>query len=145
MSKTAVSTENAPKPPAKFSQAVRKGNLLQVAGQVGFDPATGEIVGDDVVGQTRQTFKNIKAVLAEAGSSLADAIMVRVYLTDTAHFAPFNEVYDEYRRRAARRPHDGVRRPAGRAPGGDRRALRAGLRLSRGRLPGPGVVSRGRL
>ena len=95
MSKTAVSTENAPKPPAKFSQAVRKGNLLQVAGQVAFDPATNKIVGDDVVGQTRQTFKNIEAVLAEAGSSLADAIMVRVYLTDTAHFAPFNEVYNE--------------------------------------------------
>lgn len=95
MSKTAVSTENAPKPPAKFSQAVRKGNLLQVAGQVAFDPATGAIVGDDVAGQTRQTFKNIEAVLAEAGSSLADAIMVRVYLTDTAHFAPFNAVYDE--------------------------------------------------
>jgi len=95
MSKTAVSTENAPKPPAKFSQAVRKGNLLQVAGQVAFDPATNEIVGDDVAGQTRQTFKNIEAVLTAAGSSLADAIMVRVYLTDTAHFAPFNEVYDE--------------------------------------------------
>lgn len=79
----------------KFSQAVRKGNLLQVAGQVAFDPATNEIVGDDVAGQTRQTFKNIEAVLKEAGSSLADAIMVRVYLTDTAHFAPFNEVYNE--------------------------------------------------
>lgn len=60
-----------------------------------FDPATNEIVGDDVAGQTRQTFKNIEAVLKEAGSSLADAIMVRVYLTDTAHFAPFNEVYNE--------------------------------------------------
>ncbi|WP_033296092.1 RidA family protein [Amycolatopsis jejuensis] len=95
MGKTAITTANAPTPPAKFSQAVRKGNILQVAGQVAFDPATGAIVGDDIAGQTRQTFRNIEAVLAEAGSSWADAMMVRVYLTDTSHFAAFNEVYDE--------------------------------------------------
>ncbi|GAB3391144.1 reactive intermediate/imine deaminase [Amycolatopsis echigonensis] len=95
MGKTAITSENAPKPPANFSQAVRKGNILQVAGAVAFDPATGEIVGDDVVSQTRQVFKNLTALLEEAGSSFADAVMVRVYLTDTSHFAAFNEVYNE--------------------------------------------------
>ncbi|MFD2494450.1 RidA family protein [Amycolatopsis jiangsuensis] len=95
MGKTAFSTRNAPQPPAKFSQAVRKGNILQVAGQVAFDPASGAVVGEDVAGQTRQAFKNIEAILTEAGASWADAVMVRVYLTDTGHFAPFNEVYDE--------------------------------------------------
>ncbi|RJQ84976.1 RidA family protein [Amycolatopsis panacis] len=95
MGKTAFTTKDAPQPPAKFSQAVRKGNILQVAGQVAFDAATGAVVGDDVAGQTRQVFKNLETVLAEAGSSLADAVMVRVYLTDTSHFAAFNEVYDE--------------------------------------------------
>ncbi|WP_328611016.1 RidA family protein [Amycolatopsis sp. NBC_00345] len=95
MGKTAITTENAPKPPAKFSQAVRKGNILQVAGMVAFDAATGAIVGDDIAGQTRQVFKNLRTVLAEGGSSLDDAVMVRVYLTDTSHFGPFNEVYNE--------------------------------------------------
>ena len=95
MGKTAISTENAPQPPAKFSQAVRKGNILQVAGMVAFDAATGAIVGDDIAGQTRQVFKNLRTVLAESGSRLDDAVMVRVYLTDTSHFAPFNEVYNE--------------------------------------------------
>ncbi|HEY3708736.1 MAG TPA: RidA family protein [Amycolatopsis sp.] len=95
MGKTAITTENAPKPPAKFSQAVRKGNILQVAGMVAFDGATGAIVGDDIAGQTRQVFKNLQTVLAEGGSSLDDAVMVRVYLTDTSHFGPFNEVYNE--------------------------------------------------
>ncbi|MEC3974064.1 RidA family protein [Amycolatopsis sp. H20-H5] len=94
MSKTAISTEQAPPPPAAFSQAVRKGNILQVAGQVAFDAATGAVVGDNVVEQTKQTFKNIETVLAAGGSSFADAMMVRVYLTDTAHFAEFNEVYN---------------------------------------------------
>ncbi|WP_409496208.1 RidA family protein [Amycolatopsis sp. cmx-11-12] len=95
MSKTAISTENAPKPVAAFSQAVRKGNILQVAGQVAFDPATGAIVGETVGEQTEQTFKNIEAVLEAAGSSLADAMMVRVYLTDVDHFGAFNEVYNK--------------------------------------------------
>ncbi|WP_215545754.1 RidA family protein [Amycolatopsis sp. CA-230715] len=94
MAKVAISTEAAPKPVAAFSQAVRKGNLVQVAGQVAFDPKTGDVVGENVADQTRQTFKNIEAILAEAGASIDDAIMVRVYLTDTAHFAEFNEVYN---------------------------------------------------
>lgn len=95
MAKVAVSTDRAPKPPANFAQGSRKGNLLQVAGQVAFDPDTGEIVGDTVTEQARQTFANIEAVLAAAGSSFDDVIMVRVYLTDTAHFAEFNEAYDK--------------------------------------------------
>ncbi|HKN54094.1 MAG TPA: RidA family protein [Amycolatopsis sp.] len=95
MGKTAITTEKAPTPVAAFSQAVRKGNILQVAGQVAFDAASGAVVGDDVAEQTRQTFKNLAAVLEAAGASFADVVMVRAYLTDTAHFGPFNEVYNE--------------------------------------------------
>ncbi|MCU1686319.1 MAG: tdcF [Amycolatopsis sp.] len=92
MGKVAITTENAPKPVAAFAQASRKGNILQVAGQVAFD-TTGAVIGDTVTEQTKQTFKNLEAVLAAAGSSFGDVVMVRVYLTDTAHFAEFNEVY----------------------------------------------------
>ncbi|GAA3869315.1 RidA family protein [Saccharothrix violaceirubra] len=96
MAKIEIRTENAPTPVARFSQGVRKGNILQVAGQVAFDPATGDIVGTTVAEQTRQTFKNVQAVLAAGGASLADVVMVRVYLTDTAHFAELNETYAEF-------------------------------------------------
>ncbi|HVV12410.1 RidA family protein [Amycolatopsis sp.] len=95
MAKVAISTERAPKPAANYSPGVRKGNLLQVAGQVGFDPKTGEPAGPTVTEQARQAFANVEAVLAAAGSSFDDVIMVRVYLTDPAHFGEFNEVYNE--------------------------------------------------
>ncbi|GAB3474989.1 RidA family protein [Amycolatopsis cihanbeyliensis] len=95
MGKIAISTENAPKPVASFAQASRKGNILQVAGQVPFDPSSGEVVGATVAEQTRQTFRNIEAVLEAAGSSIDDLVMVRVYLTDTAHFAELNETYNQ--------------------------------------------------
>ena len=94
MGKVAITTENAPKPVAAFAQASRKGNILQVAGQVAFDPATGAIVGDTGAEQTRQTIKNVEAVLEAAGSSFDDVVMVRVYLTDTSHFAELNETYN---------------------------------------------------
>jgi 2-iminobutanoate/2-iminopropanoate deaminase len=95
MAKVAISTENAPKPAAAYSPGSRKGNILQVAGQVAFDPKTGEVVGTTVGEQARQVFANVGAVLEAAGSSFDDVVMVRVYLTDTAHFAEFNEVYNQ--------------------------------------------------
>lgn len=95
MAKVAISTENAPKPAANYSPGSRKGNILQVAGQVAIDPKTGQVAGSTVGEQARQAFANVEAVLAEAGSSFDDVVMVRVYLTDTSHFAEFNEVYNQ--------------------------------------------------
>jgi 2-iminobutanoate/2-iminopropanoate deaminase len=96
MSTRALHTDRAPAPVASFSQAVQAGNLLQVAGQGGVDPQTGEWVGDTVEAQTRQTLDNLVAILEEAGASLRDVIMMRVYLTDRAHFGAMNEVYSGY-------------------------------------------------
>jgi reactive intermediate/imine deaminase len=95
MSKVAISTENAPKPVAAYAQASRKGNILQVAGQVAVNTATGAVAGETVAEQTRQTFKNLEAVLEAAGASFDDVVMVRVYLTDTGHFREFNETYNK--------------------------------------------------
>ncbi|MBW4719871.1 RidA family protein [Saccharothrix obliqua] len=95
MAKTEIRTANAPTPVASFSQGVRKGNVLQVAGQVGFDPATGEIVGETVAEQTKQALANIVAVLEAGGASLDDVLMMRVYLTDAAHFGEMNDAYNE--------------------------------------------------
>ncbi|PXY24755.1 reactive intermediate/imine deaminase [Prauserella sp. PE36] len=94
MTNGAISTDAAPKPVAAYSQAKRKGNILQLAGQVGIDPATGTVVPGGVAEQTRQVFANLEAVLAEAGASMTDVVMMRVYLTDTAHFAELNETYN---------------------------------------------------
>lgn len=100
LTKTALTPSTHTTPPAKFSHGVKKGNLLQVAGQVGFGPATpGQAptpVGPGLREQTLQTFANVKAILEEGGGSWEDVLMVRVYLTDTSHFAEFNEIYNEY-------------------------------------------------
>jgi reactive intermediate/imine deaminase len=98
--KTAITPPTHTRPPAKFSHGVRKGNLLQVAGQVGFRPAVpGEPpapAGPTLREQTLQTLRNVQAVLEEGGATWEDVIMVRVYLTDTGHFAEFNALYDDY-------------------------------------------------
>lgn len=98
--KTAITPATHTTPPARFSHGVSKGGLLQVAGQVGFGPAVAgqppTPVGPGLREQTIQTLENVRAVLEEGGSSWADAMMIRVYLTDTGHFAEFNEIYNEY-------------------------------------------------
>jgi 2-iminobutanoate/2-iminopropanoate deaminase len=96
MSKQEITTPRAPKPAASYSQAVRKGNLLALAGQVGIDPATRTLAGDGVAGQTRQALANLGEVLGAAGSSFADVVMVRVYLTTPEHFPAMNEVYEQF-------------------------------------------------
>ncbi|WP_405950284.1 RidA family protein [Streptomyces prunicolor] len=98
--KTALTPKTHATPPAKFSHGVRKGNILQVAGQVGFLPAEEgkppTPAGPTLREQTLQTLANVQAVLEEGGASWEDAMMIRVYLTDVDHFAEMNAVYNEY-------------------------------------------------
>ncbi|MFF9406765.1 RidA family protein [Streptomyces anandii] len=87
-------------PPARFSHGVRKGDILQVAGQVGLLPAEEgkppTPAGPTLREQTLQTLANVKAILQEGGAGWDDVMMIRVYLTDTAHFAEMNDIYDAY-------------------------------------------------
>ncbi|MFE2539225.1 RidA family protein [Actinacidiphila glaucinigra] len=98
--KTAITPAGHTTPPARFSHGVRKGSILQVAGQVGFGPAVpGQApapVGPGLREQTLQTLANVQAVLEEGGSSWEDVVMIRVYLTETAHFPEFNALFDEF-------------------------------------------------
>ncbi|MGW7464053.1 RidA family protein [Streptomyces xantholiticus] len=98
--KTALTPSTHTAPPARFSHGVRKGNILQVAGQVGFLPAVpGQAptpAGPTLREQTLQTFANVKAILEEGGASWDDVMMIRVYLTDVDHFAEMNAIYNEY-------------------------------------------------
>jgi reactive intermediate/imine deaminase len=96
MPKTEIRTDDAPTPVAAFAQGVRKGNVVQVAGQVGIDPGTGQVVGTAVAEQARRTLANVAAVLTAGGATFDDVVMIRVYLTDTAHFADLNEVYGQF-------------------------------------------------
>lgn len=96
MAKHAVATPDAPAPVGPYSQGIRaEGLIVTTAGQVGIDPATGAIAGEDSATQTRQAIKNLEAVLVAAGATLHDVVRVGVYLTDIADFAAMNAVYEE--------------------------------------------------
>ena len=85
-----------PPPTAAYSHAVRAGEYLFVTGQLGADPATNALVPGGTVGQTHQVMRNLQAVLAGAGTTLARAVMVRIYLTDFADYAAVNAAYASY-------------------------------------------------
>jgi 2-iminobutanoate/2-iminopropanoate deaminase len=91
-----VSTDQAPEAIGPYSQGIRSGSLLFCSGQIPLDPSTGEIVKDDVDGQTRRCLENLAAVCEAAGGSLGDAVRCTVYLTDMGDFARVNEVYGSF-------------------------------------------------
>jgi 2-iminobutanoate/2-iminopropanoate deaminase len=90
-----VSTNGAPRAIGPYSQALRAGGFLFTAGQVGFDPATGELVDGGIAEQTRQVLANIRAILEAGGSGLGQVVKTTVFLVDMADFAAMNEVYAE--------------------------------------------------
>jgi len=85
-----------PPPTAAYSHAVRAGEYLFVTGQLGVDPKTNTLVPGGTVAQTHQVMRNLEAVLAEAGTTLARAVMVRIYLTSFADYAAMNAAYASY-------------------------------------------------
>ncbi len=88
-------TGAAPTPVGPYSQSVRIGTMIAVAGQVGRDPATG-LMADGVAAQTELTFRNIATVLETQGATLGDVLRVDVYLTTVDHFAEMNAVYAKW-------------------------------------------------
>lgn len=96
MSKTAVTTDRTPTPVAAYSQGVRVGDVLYLAGQAGIDADTGQIVGEDVASQTRQALTNLRNVVEAAGGTMDDLVSVRVFISDHSEFAAMNEVYSTF-------------------------------------------------
>ena len=88
-----ISTENAPKALAVYSQGVEVGNTLYLAGQIGLDPATRKLVEGGVQAETRRAIENCRAVLEAAGYSLKDVVQVQVFLADIKDYQAMNEVY----------------------------------------------------
>ena len=91
-----VATEKAPAAIGPYSQAIVCGDMVFTSGQIGIDPACGEITGKDIREQTEQVMKNLTAVLAEAGTSMDNAVKTTCFLADIADFAAFNEIYGNY-------------------------------------------------
>jgi 2-iminobutanoate/2-iminopropanoate deaminase len=95
LSKRLVRTENAPAPfqGAPYSQAVVYGDLVFVAGQIGVDPETNQVVEGGIEAQTEQVMKNVGAILDQAGSSLANVLKASIFIVDFGNFAAMNDVY----------------------------------------------------
>ena len=91
-----ISTDNAPAAIGPYSQAIRVGNTLYLAGQIAIDPATGEMVAGGIEAQTHGVLKNIEAVLNAAGFSLNDVVQAQVFLADLNDYSAMNEVYASY-------------------------------------------------
>ena len=91
-----IATKDAPQAIGPYSQAIKAGGFVFLAGQVALDPATGQLVAGDVAAQTERVLKNLSAVLAAAGSSLEKAVKTTVYLKTMGDFAAMNEVYAKF-------------------------------------------------
>ncbi len=89
----AISTDAAPAAGGPYSQAIRAGDFVFTAGQLGIDPATGALVGDDVAAQADRALTNLEAILRAAGSGLDRLVKVTVFLADIGDWPAVNEVY----------------------------------------------------
>ena len=96
MEKTIIATDQAPAAVGPYSQAVRIGDLLYTAGQLGLVPGSKEFAGPDVESQTRQALENLKAVLEAGGSCLKHVAKTTVFMADMGEFARMNAVYASF-------------------------------------------------
>lgn len=91
-----ISSPDAPKAIGPYSQAIKVGNTLYLAGQIGLDPKTGKFVEGGFEAQARQCLENQKAVLTEAGFTFADVVQCQVFVIDMDQYPAFNKIYAEY-------------------------------------------------
>lgn len=95
-SRTVITTENAPKAIGPYSVAIRTDGMLFCSGQVGINPATGEIVPGGLEAETRQVLSNLKNVLEAGGAGLESVVKTTVFLRDMADFPAMNAIYAEF-------------------------------------------------
>ena len=94
--KTIINTEKAPKPIGPYNQAVEYNGLVFISGQVALDPETGKFNQGNIREQTHQVFRNIEAILAEAGLTFSNVLKVTCLLADMNEFKEMNGIYGEY-------------------------------------------------
>lgn len=93
MDKQVIETKDAPEAVGPYSQAIKTGNFIFLSGQIGIDPQAKKLVEGGVEAQAKQIFKNIQAVLKEAGLALQNVVKATVFLKDMADFKKVNEIY----------------------------------------------------
>ena len=91
-----ISTTKAPAAIGPYSQAIQVGNLVYTSGQIPIDPATGNFVEGGIKEQTRQSLTNVRAILEEAGLTMANVVKTTVFMADMNDFADMNAVYAEF-------------------------------------------------
>lgn len=96
MSKTIINTPNAPAPIGPYNQSVMTGNLLFVSGQIGINPATGNLETKDAAAETTQVMRNLEAILKEAGLGFNQVVKTTIFLSDMSLFTIVNEVYGSF-------------------------------------------------
>ena len=96
MSMEVIHTDKAPNAIGPYEQAIKANGFVYTAGQIGLEPASGELVAGGVEEQARQVLDNVTAVLEAAGSSWDQVVKTTIYLNDMADFAAVNAVYEGY-------------------------------------------------
>lgn len=96
MSKTIISTDEAPAAVGPYSQAVRHGDTVYLSGQIPLNPETMKLVEGDITEQAHRVFQNLGAVCRAAGGDLGNIVKLNLYLVDMADFAAVNEVMKQY-------------------------------------------------
>lgn len=96
MPNKAICTTSAPAAIGPYSQGIAAGSTAYISGQLPIDPASGEFAGSDIVSQTRQSLKNLQAILEANGMAMTDVVKTTVLLADIAEFARMNQVYAEF-------------------------------------------------
>jgi len=96
LEKKVVVSPRAPRPVGPYSQAIEAGEYVFLSGQLGLDPATGQMTAETVAGQTEQGLKNLEGVLSQMGLDLSAVVKTTVFLTDMANFKEMNEVYASF-------------------------------------------------
>jgi 2-iminobutanoate/2-iminopropanoate deaminase len=96
MSKTIITTPNAPTPIGPYNQAVLAGDTLFISGQICIEPATGNLKNKDIQEETHQVMHNLKAILQQAGMHFSHVVKTTIFITDMHQFGAVNEVYGKY-------------------------------------------------
>lgn len=94
--KKVLNTDKAPAPVGPYNQAIAYNGVLYVSGQIALNPATGELIMDDIETETTQVMENLKAILANAGSSFEQIIKCSVFVSDMGNYSRINAVYAKY-------------------------------------------------
>lgn len=96
MEKETINTKGAPAPIGPYNQAIKAGSFLFISGQISVDPATDQLVRGDIMAETHQVMKNLRAILSEAGLDFSDVVKSTIFVTDLDNFGIVNEIYGKY-------------------------------------------------